>query len=180
MKIYTRTGDGGETGLFGGGRVAKSDARVSAYGDVDELNAAVGAAHAHMPTWPALKERLEGVQRALFGIGGEIATPDPAARGKLRDLVTEEDIRGLEQSIDEMEAELPELKSFLLPGGGPAGAALHVARTVCRRAERSIVGLPDDVEIRPEIVIYLNRLSDWLFVVARYVNHRERRPEIPW
>lgn len=180
MKIYTRTGDEGETGLFGGGRVRKSEPRVAAYGDVDELNAAIGVAHAHVQSWRALKEQLEGVQRTLFAIGGEIATPGQEARSRLRDLVSEAEIGALEASIDEMEEELPPLKTFVLPGGGPAGASLHVARTVCRRAERSVVGLPAEAGIRPEIIIYLNRLSDWLFVVARYVNQRERRPEIPW
>ncbi len=179
MKIYTRTGDAGETSFFGGGRVPKSDPRVAAYGDVDELGAALGLAHAHLASWPALRKRLEDVQRVLFGIGGEIATPNPAARDRLRGLVREEDVAVLERSIDEMEADLPELKSFILAGGGPAGAVLHLARTVCRRAERSVVGL-EGAELRPEIVRYLNRLSDWLFVTARYVNRRERHPEILW
>lgn len=179
MKIYTRTGDGGETSFFGGGRVSKSDARVAAYGDVDELGAALGVVHAHLSSWPGLRARIEDVQRVLFGIGGEIATPAPAARERLRGLVREEDVATLERSIDEMDADLPELKSFVLAGGGPAGATLHVARTVCRRAERAVVGLGPDA-VRPEIVRYLNRLSDWLFVTARYVNRRERHPEVLW
>ena len=179
MKIYTRTGDGGDTSFFGGGRTAKSDRRVAAYGDVDELGAALGLAHAQLASWPALRERIEGVQRCLFGIGGEIATPDAASRDRLRGLVGGDDVAGLEASIDEMQEELPELKSFILPGGGPAGAALHLARTVCRRAERSVVGLGPDA-VRPEILGYLNRLSDWLFVTARYVNRRERHPELLW
>jgi cob(I)alamin adenosyltransferase len=179
LKIYTRTGDGGETSFFGGGRVAKSDRRVAAYGDVDELSAALGLAHAHLSSWPALRERIESVQRALFGIGGEIATPREAARSRLRGLVQDADVTALEESIDQMQSELPDLESFVLPGGGPAGAALHLARTVCRRAERAAVGLGPEA-LRPEIVRYLNRLSDWLFVTARYVNRRERHPEILW
>ncbi|GJM43760.1 MAG: ATP--cob(I)alamin adenosyltransferase [Gemmatimonadota bacterium] len=180
MKIYTRTGDTGETSLFGGGRVPKSDRRVSAYGDVDELNALLGQAHTHLQTWTALRDQIAAAQRVLFGIGGELATPSEKGRDKLRDLVQEEDAAALEASIDEMEKELPALTGFILPGGGEAGAALHVARTVCRRAERAVVGLGQEVELRPEIVRYLNRLSDWLFVLARYVNWRERHPETPW
>ena len=179
MKIYTRTGDTGETSFFGGGRVPKSDPRVAAYGDVDELGATLGFAHASLSSWPALRAKIEDVQRVLFGIGGEIATPGPAARERLRGLVQEDDVVALERSIDEMESELPELKSFILAGGGLAGAALHLARTVCRRAERSVVALGAE-ELRPEVVRYLNRLSDWLFVTARYVNRRERHPEVLW
>lgn len=180
VKIYTRTGDRGETSLFGGERVPKSAARVAAYGDIDELNAALGAAHVHLVTWRSVLEEIEQVQRVLFGIGGEVATPDGKAREKLRGVVTADDVASLEASIDTMEKELPALKTFVLPGGGAAGAALHLARTVARRAERSLVGLGPEAGIRDEIVRYLNRLSDWLFVLARYVNHRERRPELPW
>ena len=179
LKIYTRTGDGGETSFFGGGRIPKSDARVGAFGDVDELNAVLGVVHGQLSSWSAMREKIEAIQRTLFGIGGEIATPDPEKRGKLRDLVQEEHIASLETSIDEMENELPELRAFVLPGGGNAGAMLHVARTVCRRAERSVVGLGPEC-VRPEIVRYLNRLSDWLFVTARYINIRERHPEALW
>lgn len=180
MKIYTKTGDDGETSLFAGGRVRKSDPRVAAYGDVDELNAMLGVVTRHLSSWPAQREEVEGVQRVLFGIGGELATPSEAGRAKLRGLVGAEDAEALERSIDAMEEDLPELKAFILPGGGAAGSTLHVARTVCRRAERSVDGLGADAGIRPEILRYLNRLSDWLFVLARYVNRRERHPEIPW
>jgi cob(I)alamin adenosyltransferase len=179
MKIYTRTGDAGETSFFGGERVAKSDPRVAAYGDVDELSAALGLAHAHLQSWPSLREQIEGVQRTLLGIGGEIATTSERARARLRGLVTDADIAALETSIDEMEADLPPLTSFILPGGGPAGASLHLARTTCRRAERSVVGLGAGA-VRGEILRYLNRLSDWLFVTARFVNRRERHPEALW
>ena len=180
MKIYTKSGDGGDTSLFGGGRVPKSHHRVSAYGDIDELNAALGLAHASLVSWHSLRGQIESVQKALFGIGGEVATETEKGRSKLRGLVSEEEIVELEKSIDSMEEELPPLKTFILPGGGPSGAALHLARTVCRRAERSIVGLCATDPLRPEILRFLNRLSDWLFVAARYVNHRERHPEIPW
>jgi cob(I)alamin adenosyltransferase len=153
---------------------------VAAYGDLDELNAALGAAHARLVSWHDLRQRIEDIQAVLFGIGAELATPDAMARKKLTGLVRGEDVETLEASIDAMEKELPSLRSFILPGGGPAGAQLHVARTVCRRAERKVVALGAEGEIRSEILLYLNRLSDWLFVVARYVNHRERHTEIPW
>lgn len=179
MKIYTRTGDQGQTSFFGGERVAKSDPRVAAYGDVDELSATLGLAHAHLQSWPSLREKLEAVQRTLFGIGGEIATTTARGRERLRGLVEEADVAALEASIDEMEADLPALTSFILPGGGSAGTSLHLARTVCRRAERSVVALGPDA-VRAEILRYLNRLSDWLFVTARFVNRRERHPEILW
>jgi len=174
VKIYTKRGDGGDTSLFGGEQVRKSEPRVGAYGDVDELNAVLGLAHAHVHSWAQLRERIESIQRVLFGIGGELATPGDKAR--LRGLVEDADVEALEGSIDGMEEELPELKSFILPGGGAAGASLHLARTVCRRAERSVVALG----ARDDILRYLNRLSDWLFVAARYVNLRERHPETPW
>ncbi len=179
MKIYTRTGDQGETAFFGGRRVPKNDPRVAAYGDVDELSAALGLAYAQLSSWSALRGEIEAIQRTLFGIGGEIATPTEAARSRLRGLVQDSDVHVLEASIDAMEADLPELKSFILPGGGPAGASLHLARTICRRAERAIVGLGPE-GVREEVVRYLNRLSDWLFVTARTVNLRERHPEMLW
>lgn len=180
MKIYTKTGDQGETSLFAGGRLRKSDPRVAAYGEVDELNATLGVALHQLTSWPAQHEQIERVQRVLFGIGGELATPTEKGRDKLRGLVGDAEVAELERSIDAMETELPALTSFILPGGGAAGATLHVGRTVCRRAERAVVGLAGEAEIRPEVLRYLNRLSDWLFVLARYVNRRERRPESPW
>ena len=179
MKIYTRTGDSGETAFFGGRRVPKSDPRVAAYGEVDELSAALGLVHAQLQSWSALRGEIETIQRTLFGIGGEIATPTEPARARLRGLVQDADVEMLERSIDVMEAELAELTSFILPAGGPAGATLHLARTVCRRAERAVVALGPEA-VRGEILRYLNRLSDWLFVTARTVNSRERHPEMLW
>jgi cob(I)alamin adenosyltransferase len=179
VKIYTRTGDSGETGLFDGTRVLKSDARVGAYGDVDELNAWLGLAAASGLD-PALASGLERIQRDLFAVGARLA--DPAHR--IADRVTKtavapDDIARLESWIDELEAELPPLRRFILAGGSPAGAALHVARTVCRRAERAIVGLgPESVE--PGVITYINRLSDLLFVMARAANRREGVEEQEW
>jgi len=180
LKIYTKTGDGGETSFFGGARAPKSHPRVAAYGDVDELNAALGVAVCTLEGHPELRRRVESIQKVLFGIGGEVATPGEGTKARLRGLVAGTDVEALEASIDAMESELPELKSFILPGGSPAGAALHVARTVCRRAERAVVGLAPSEVIRPEILRYLNRLSDWLFVAARWVNHRDGSSEVRW
>lgn len=180
MKIYTRSGDEGETGFFGGGRAGKEHPRVSAYGDVDELSAFLGTAHALLGAHDDLRERIHGIQKLLFGLGGEIATPDEEAKPKLRDLVADADVRELEESIDAMEEELPPLTGFILPGGSAGGAALHVARTVCRRAERAVVGLSRDRKVRPEVIRFLNRLSDWLFVAARWVNRRDGAPEPGW
>ena len=179
MKIYTRSGDAGETGLFDGTRVPKSDPRVAAYGDVDEVGAWLGMAAA-----AAIDERLaamlERIQRDLFGLGARLA--DPAhriAERVTKATVSAEDVQRLENWIDALEGELPPLRRFILAGGSPAGAALHVARTICRRAERSIVSLgPGAVE--PELLTYVNRLSDLLFVMARAANHRAGSPEVEW
>ena len=176
MKIYTKTGDGGETGLFGGGRVPKDDPRVRAYGDVDELNAMLGFGVALAPE-EYERETLQTIQRDLFSIGAELATPNPA---KLRASVSADQVSGLEQVIDKYEATLPPLKNFILPGGTPKAAALHLARTTCRRAERSVVTLGRDQQINPLIIHYLNRLSDLLFVLARAVNKRAGRADIAW
>lgn len=180
MKIYTRGGDGGQTSFFGGERASKAHPRVAAYGDVDELNALLGLARARLEAHEDLRARIEAVQRSLFGVGGEIATPGERARAKLRDLVTDREVEELERSIDSMEEELTPLTRFILPGGGLAGATLHVARTVCRRAERAVVGLGPEAGVRPEVVRYLNRLSDWLFVAARVANRRDGVPETGW
>ncbi|MFW5947056.1 MAG: cob(I)yrinic acid a,c-diamide adenosyltransferase [Gemmatimonadota bacterium] len=177
-RIYTRTGDQGETGLFGGGRVPKSHPRVAAYGTVDELNAGLGWVLAHLHD-DALRARLTAIQADLFALGAHLATP-PGAR--TRDHLPElpgDRVPELEAWIDEAESELEPLKSFILPGGSPAGAALHLARTVCRRAERAVVALAAE-EIEPEITVYLNRLSDLLFVWARLVNRRAGAPETAW
>lgn len=181
MKIYTRGGDDGETSLFGGGRVPKADARIEALGDVDELNAALGWALSGMED-PDSRGRLESVQHDLFALGAELATP-AAAAGRtrpetpgLRPGRTEE----LERWIDEVEAELPPLKAFVLPGGVPAAASLHLARTVCRRAERSVVRLAATDAVDGAVLPYLNRLSDLLFVLARAQNHRAGEGDVEW
>ena len=176
MKIYTRTGDEGTTGLFGGARVKKNDARVEAYGTIDELNAQLGLSRAlQLP--PSLDALLVRLQNELFTLGAEVAC-DPSATEKLKlGLLAPEDVTQMEREIDEHEAELPELKQFVLPTGSPAGAALHVARTICRRAERRCQDVHD---LRPIVGIYLNRLSDLLFVLARRASHIAETPETPW
>ena len=179
MKIYTRTGDTGETGLFSGERVPKSNPRVGAYGEVDELNAWVGFVRSALADGQ-VGEMLDRVQRDLFAVGARLADP----RHKIADRVTKaavtpNDIGRLEEWIDLLEAELPPLRHFVLAGGSNAGASLHVARTVCRRAERSMVALGPDA-FEPELLVYMNRLSDFLFVVARAVNHRAGKPESEW
>lgn len=181
MKIYTRTGDTGETGLFGGGRVSKDHPRVAAYGDVDELNAVLGVARAQSPA-ASFDGLLEKVQRDLFSIGGLLATPDPArvAAAIAKAELPESRIAEFEAAIDAADAELPTLRAFVLPAGTPLAAALHHARTVCRRAERSVIGLARKTEVPPLIVIYLNRLSDLLFTLARLANHRAGVADETW
>ena len=181
MKIYTKTGDTGSTGLFGGGRVPKDDIRVEAYGDVDELNAVLGMARS-VETMPRIDEVLVPIQRDLFAIGALLATPD---RDKMalhlkKARIDEARIGELERAIDEGESELEPLTAFIVPGGTPKAAALHVARTVCRRAERHVVRLQHDVELPPLAVIYLNRLSDLLFTLARVANRRAGAGEVTW
>ncbi len=181
MKIYTRTGDAGETGLFGGGRVPKDHPRVSAYGDVDELNAALGVARATAPG-DAHDALLEQVQRDLFSIGGYLATPDPVkvAAALAKAELPPERIEAFERAMDAMDAELPALRAFVLPAGTPQAAALHLARTICRRAERSVVHLSHDAEIPALFITYLNRLSDLLFTLARLANHRAGVADDTW
>ena len=182
LKIYTRTGDAGDTGLFGGGRVAKDHPRVDAYGDVDELNAALGLARS-IEMMPRIDEVLVPLQRDLFAIGALLATPDLAKmRQQLEKArIDEGRIAELERAIDMGEAELEPLTAFIIPGGTPKAAALHVARTVCRRAERKVVRLRHDVPEIPALAVkYLNRLSDLLFVMARYANHLAGVPDVPW
>ena len=170
MKIYTRTGDSGETGLFGGGRVAKDALRVEAYGAVDELNAALGTARATGLN-TALDTVAGRVQRELFDLGADLATPpDSTARAETIVRVASERVSRLEQDVDAFEEGLPPLDAFILPGGSPSGAALHLARTICRRAERRTVALARAEPISDQIVPYLNRLSDLLFVMARAAN----------
>ena len=179
MKIYTKTGDTGETGLFDGTRVPKSDARVDAYGEVDELSALLGVVRASDPG-PELDEMLARIQRDLFALGAQLADP----RGRIAPRVEKaaldlDDIDRLEAWIDHLEGELPELRRFILAGGGVPGAHLHLARTVCRRAERRVVGQGAGA-VDPVLVTYLNRLSDLLFVMARVANHRAGVPEHEW
>jgi len=181
MKIYTKTGDEGLTGLFGGGRVPKDHARVEAYGDVDELNAMLGVARAAQ-LMPEVDEVLVAVQRDLFSIGALLATPD---REKMQQHLTkarisDDRIVELERAIDTCDAELEPLKAFVLPGGTQKAAALHVARTVCRRAERRVIHLQREVEIPQIVVVYLNRLSDLLFTLARFANARSGAGEVTW
>jgi len=183
VRIYTRTGDSGDTGLFGGGRVSKNHPRVEAYGDVDELNAAIGFARS-IEQMPRIDEVLVPVQRDLFAIGALLATPD---REKMRQhlekaRVDDERIAQLEHAIDDGDRELEPLRAFIVPGGSPKAAALHVARTVCRRAERRVVALSESEsnEIPGVVVIYLNRLSDLLFTLARVANRRGGAGEVTW
>ena len=183
VRIYTRTGDAGDTGLFGGGRVPKNHPRVEAYGDVDELNAAIGFARS-IETMPRIDEVLVPIQRDLFAIGALLATPD---REKMRQhlekaRVDDDRVGQLERAIDDGDRELQPLRSFIVPGGTPKAAALHVARTVCRRAERRVVSLTETGvdEIPPVVVIYLNRLSDLLFTLARVANRRAGAGEVTW
>ncbi len=185
MKIYTKAGDAGETGLFGGARVPKDDARVEAYGTVDELNCALGAARAALPPDSPLDELLARLQSELFDLGAELATPPARLDTRLGakvPLATDERVAALEAEIDRMEEELAPLKTFILPGGTSVAAALHMARAVCRRAERRTVTLAhlDSAAVRPEALRYLNRLSDLLFVLARYANHTAGLPDVPW
>ncbi len=178
MKIYTKTGDSGETALFGGQRVAKDAQRIEAYGAVDELNAFLGLAVRHC-TSPDLKSRLLRVQGELFQVGADLATPLDAKTSYITRLDADP-ARRLEAEIDEWQELLPPLTSFILQGGSQPGAALHIARTVCRRAERRTVSLARAEPINEAVIVYLNRLSDWLFVLARLVNHRQNVPETPW
>jgi cob(I)alamin adenosyltransferase len=189
VKIYTKTGDSGETSLFDNSRVSKADPRVDAYGEVDEVNACLGAAIARLRSSAAsagqaanddIAAVLETVQKDLFAVGARLADPSSRIADRVtKAAVTTEQIELLEATIDRLEAELSPLRRFILPGGSPAGALLHLARTVCRRAERRVVGLgPDSVDAG--VIIYLNRLSDLLFVMARAVNHRAGVPETEW
>lgn len=178
MKIYTRTGDDGETSFFAGGRISKGHLRLHSYGTVDELNTILGLALANNPD-EDVRVKILRVQSELFTVGADLATPlDAEAKWIVR--VTPDSITQLEQDIDQWEAELPLLKNFILPGGCAAGAFLHQARTVCRRAERWLVMLQGNETVNPEALRYLNRLSDWLFVAARVVNHRVGQPEQTW
>jgi cob(I)alamin adenosyltransferase len=179
VKIYTRTGDGGETALFDGTRVSKSDPRVDAYGDVDELNAMIGLARASGAD-AVVGERLAALQHDLFALGARLADPSVRIAGRVRKAaIGEEDVRRLESWIDATDAELEPLRRFILPGGSPVAAALHVARAICRRAERRIVSLGEEA-VDAALLAYVNRLSDLLFVLARLANARAGVPDVEW
>lgn len=176
-KIYTRTGDAGTTGLGTGERVRKDALRIAAYGTVDETNAAIGMVRIHLAGHPGLDAKLGRVQNDLFDLGADLCVPDRGEKPKFEPLrVSDDQVARLEAEIDEMNSELKPLKSFVLPGGSPASAALHVARTVCRRAEREMVALAalENEPVSPAALKYINRLSDYLFVAGRYVNDRGR------
>jgi len=179
VKIYTKTGDRGDTRLFDGSKVRKHDDRVEAYGAIDELNSFIGAAASFLND-PGLIAMLESVQKDLFSVGAQLADPGFKDQSRAKFQLDVGRIAALENSIDRFETELPPLRQFILAGGGQPGALLHVARTVCRRAERQVVGLAAKVEVHPNVIVYLNRLSDFLFVMARLVNHREGKQEILW
>lgn len=186
MKIYTRTGDGGETALFGGGRVRKDDVRVEAFGEVDELNAVIGWAAAQLealedPPFPL--DRLRLLQGDLLAIGAHLATPRAAegsgAAGHLPPLPAPR-VEEMESWMDAADTAIPPLRNFILPGGTELAARLHLARTVCRRAERRVLRLGGEANIDGTIVVYLNRLSDLLFTLARLANAAAGRPDVPW
>lgn len=176
MKIYTRTGDTGETSLLGGVRVSKYDARITSYGTVDELNSAIGLARAFWHESP-IDGELYAIQTDLFDVGANLAAPSNQDRFPG---VPEERVAHLEREMDQMELELPPLTNFIVPGGSIPAAQLHVARTVCRRAERHVVALGDDGEPVQRTIRYLNRLSDYLFVAARFVNWKMGFSDVPW
>ena len=180
MKIYTKTGDGGETGLWGGLRVAKDSLRVQAYGGVDECNAAIGVARAAIGAASELHDLaalLAQIQDQLFVVGADLATPGAAPNIPR---IGPDEIAFLEHTIDALEGELEPLRQFILPGGSLAGAQLHLARTVCRRAERALVALAREEQVGPHVGVYVNRLSDCLFVLARAANARAGVPDVPW
>lgn len=171
-KVVTKTGDKGTTGLIGGDRVSKSSTRVCAYGEVDELNSALGLALSHLKDQECLSV-LNEIQNRLFTLGCDLASPEKIEVPR----ITEEHVSELDKILEDFIDELPPLEEFILPGGGPAGAGLHLARTIARRAERSAVGLSLEEAINPLAITYLNRLSDLLFVLARIINKRENCPE---
>lgn len=180
MKIYTKTGDRGETGLIGGTRVLKSALRVEAYGEVDELNAILGYARMRL-TDQAINERLLEIQRDLFAIGAQLADPRGQVEKKAeKAAVSEVQVKELEALIDRYDAMLPPLRSFILPGGAEPGAILHLARAVCRRAERRMVALAQETPLPAVLLVYINRLSDLLFILARAINRESGVEEIPW
>ena len=182
VKIYTKTGDDGTTGLIGGDRVRKCDPRIDCYGTVDELNATLGIAIVSLthPASRALHARLVTVQNELFVLGSHLAVPDATPVPAYLPPLEESMVGRLEMEIDEAEQALPPLKTFILPGGTEPAARLHLARTVCRRAERLLVDFSHDRHVPPVVLTYLNRLSDWLFVMARLANHHAGVADEPW
>jgi cob(I)alamin adenosyltransferase len=180
MKIYTKTGDKGETGLFGGERVSKNSLRINAYGTVDELNSFIGLTITESQD-PSIKNLLKDIQNKLFVVGTDLATPDTDKNKKLKIQRTPmEYVFQMEKIIDEYSAKLEELKNFILPGGSKAAALLHICRTICRRAEREVVALNNDMKIGENIIIFLNRLSDLFFVLSRYENKVSHIPDVIW
>lgn len=177
MKIYTRKGDAGETSLYGGTRVSKSSERIEAYGTVDELNSVIGlaASHSLSPKGTALTTK---VQEFLFVLGADLATP-PSSKTRIN-RISKDEVNFLEEAIDEMQEELEPLKNFILPGGSRPGATLHLARTVCRRAERAVVACSQKENLSEPAITFMNRLSDFLFVLARYENKYAGTPEETW
>jgi len=178
MKIYTKTGDGGETSLFGGTRVSKADARIDAYGCVDELNSSLGVIRSLEPS-PELEGILSELQNDLFVLGADLATPQSNSTATVP-RIAHSNVERLERHIDNLEEQLEPLKSFVLPGGCRLAAELHLARTVCRRTERLVVALAKAEPIGGAPLVYLNRLSDLLFVMARFANLQAGHPETPW
>ncbi len=178
MKIYTKAGDAGETGLYGNVRVSKDDQRIRSYGTLDELNAALGVALSEAGLQVQLQTQLKRVQCELFQLGGELATPRGKNSGMM--LIGQEEIATLEKEIDAMELSLAPLKSFIMPGGSRSSALLHLARTVSRRAEREVVTLNRADPQRAEVIQYMNRLSDYLFVCARFANQSAGVADVPW
>lgn len=178
VSIYTKTGDGGDTSLFGGGRVGKEDPRVEAYGEVDELNAFLGVARAQgLGDMDAL---AQAIQDWLFTLGAVLATPQGTRAEAVIPKMKAEWVTAMEKAIDGFDTELPPLTTFVLPGGSAAAASLHVARTVCRRAERRVVPLQRSGKVGADVVVFLNRLSDLLFTMARVANHRAQVKDVPW
>ncbi len=179
-RLYTRTGDRGETALFGGDRVPKDHPRVEAYGSVDELNSALGVA-ASFVRQRRVVAALQSIQNDLLHLGSDLAAQSGSGADNRRTFTDPENrIANLERLVDEYDAKLPRLRTFILPSGSQAGALLHLARSVCRRAERAVVRLSRREDVNPDAIAYLNRLSDLLFVLARYVNKAARKPETTW
>ncbi|GAB2584535.1 cob(I)yrinic acid a,c-diamide adenosyltransferase [Spirosoma areae] len=179
MKIYTKTGDKGQTALIGGRRVSKADLRIDAYGTVDELNSWIGLVH-DQPVNASRRELLNGIQDRLFTVGAELATDSGKAPGRAMPVIHPDDVLLLEQAMDAMDTELPELRAFILPGGHQAVSFCHLARTVCRRAERLVVALTNEAVVDELVIQYLNRLSDYLFVLSRKMAQELNAEEVAW